>query len=49
MEPINFFASVDFLEPKCPKCNSKLEYGTNTRYSEKEGTHVCMGCGVILK
>ncbi|MBI4141314.1 hypothetical protein HY484_00135 [Candidatus Woesearchaeota archaeon] len=49
MEAIRFFDSMDFLEPHCPNCDSKLSYGVTTKYSEKEGTHVCLECGGVLK
>jgi len=46
---LNFFDSMDCLEPKCPNCKVKLEYGVNTRYDEKEGAHVCLNCSFVLK
>ncbi|MBI4141174.1 hypothetical protein HY485_05035 [Candidatus Woesearchaeota archaeon] len=49
MEPIKFFDSMDFLEPHCPTCNSRLNYGVTTKYNEKAGTHICLGCGWILR
>ena len=42
---LNFFDSVDYLEPKCPRCKIKLDYGMNTRYDEKLESHVCLNCG----
>ena len=49
MGEINFFESIEYLEPKCPKCETVLEYGVNTRYDEKKEAHVCLKCGCILK
>ena len=48
MEPVRFFDDVELLEPKCPKCSSKLDYGVTTKYSEKHATHMCLGCGSVL-
>ncbi len=45
MGAINFFNSMDYLEPKCPECKTKIEYGITTRYNEKLQTHVCLNCG----
>lgn len=49
MGAINFFESVEYLEPRCPKCKEVLDYGVNTRFDPKQGTHVCKGCGTALK
>ena len=49
MEPLRFFEMVDLLEPHCPQCSSKINYGVSTRYSERENAHICLACGVILK
>jgi len=49
MEPIKFFDSVEHLEPKCPKCSSKIDYGITTQWSEEEQAHVCNECGEVLK
>jgi len=48
MEPIKFFDSVEHLEPKCPGCEEKIDYGVSTKYSDKEEAHVC-NCGKVLK
>jgi len=45
MEGINFFESMDYLEPKCPKCKIKIDYGVTTKYDEKQKTHICLNCG----
>lgn len=48
MDPIRFFDSVEHLEPKCSKCETKIEYGINTEWNEKKKAHMCRGCGNIL-
>jgi len=49
MEPIYFFNSVEHLEPKCPGCSGKIDYGITTSYSEKAKAHECNGCHTVLK
>jgi len=49
VENLNLFESMEFLEPKCPKCGTVLDYGVNTRFDEKLGTHVCLECNCVLK
>jgi len=49
MGAINFFDSIDYLEPKCPRCNSKVEYGVTTRFDDEKKCHVCLKCGELLK
>jgi hypothetical protein len=46
---INFFDSLEHLEPHCGKCGSKVEYGTTTKFQEDAGSHVCLKCGNVLK
>ncbi|MBN2567352.1 hypothetical protein JXB02_04690 [Candidatus Woesearchaeota archaeon] len=45
----NFFNSVQHLEPHCPKCESKIEYGITTTFDEEKMAHVCNTCGHVLK
>lgn len=45
----NFFQSTEHLEPHCPKCDSVIDYGVTTKYDDKEGNHVCLKCGMVLK
>ncbi len=45
----NFFSNLENLEPKCPKCGSILDYGTNTEYDEEKNAHICTKCGCVLK
>ena len=45
----DFFRSVEHLEPKCPGCKVKIEYGVNTRFDDKEDTHVCLKCGAKIE
>ncbi|MFH0977755.1 MAG: hypothetical protein V1837_00490 [Candidatus Woesearchaeota archaeon] len=49
MGAINFFEAVEYLEPRCPKCNEALEYGVNTSFDPKKNTHVCNACGTAIK
>lgn len=49
MGTMNFFASVSHLRPRCPNCQIELEYGENTKYQDEHDTHVCLGCGHVLK
>lgn len=41
---INFFSSVDHLEPKCKHCEAKIIYGETTRWDEEKNTQVCLNC-----
>lgn len=45
---IKFFESPDHLEPKCPKCSSKLKYGETTKYDDNLDSHVCLNCGISV-
>ena len=49
MEPIFFFNSTEHLEPKCPKCKSKIDYGITTEWDDKKNAHKCKKCGQILE
>lgn len=49
MEPIKFFDSVEHLEPKCPKCESKIDFGVTTEWSEEKEGHVCKKCGALIE
>ncbi len=49
MEPINFFNSMAYLEPKCPKCEHKIEYGITTEWNEKQKAHVCKNCHAVIE
>ncbi|MDP7180042.1 MAG: hypothetical protein QF824_02130 [Candidatus Woesearchaeota archaeon] len=46
---LNFFNSAEHLEPKCPGCEGKIDYGITTNYTQKHQAHVCNDCGHILK
>jgi len=48
-EAINFFQSIQHLEPKCPGCDSTIEYGLSTTYVESKKAHKCNKCGILLK
>lgn len=45
MGAINFFESMDYLEPRCKKCQNKIDYGLTTRFDEERNCHVCLKCG----
>jgi phage FluMu protein Com len=49
MENINFFESIEYLEPRCPKCDAVLEYGVNTKFDPKLMNHICKSCGAVLQ
>ena len=44
----NNYDSMDFLEPKCPKCGTLIEYGVSTTFDEKKNTHVCNKCNHFM-
>lgn len=45
----DFFNTLDYLEPKCPKCQVKIDWGINTEWNEKAATQVCVECKTPLK
>jgi hypothetical protein len=46
---LNYFDSLEILEPKCPKCGIILDYGVNTVFKDEVMAHVCSMCGYVLK
>lgn len=44
-----FFESVEYLEPRCPNCRSKVKYGVTTRFDDEVEAHRCLNCDFILK
>lgn len=46
---LNVFNSLEYLEPKCPKCGIVLDYGGNTQFSDKHKAHICIHCGFVLR
>lgn len=44
MEPVKFFDSLQYLEPHCPNCNSKVDYGVTTEWDDEVDGHVCKSC-----
>lgn len=48
MEPLRYFDSMELLEPKCPNCNVKIDWGGNTAYKDKLKASVCLCCGEVL-
>ena len=49
MGELNVFDSVEYLEPRCPKCEIILDYGINTEFDDKNKAHICLKCGFVLK
>ncbi|MFC1723781.1 hypothetical protein ACFL0V_06585 [Nanoarchaeota archaeon] len=45
MKGEDFFNKLDYLEPKCPGCEVKIEWGENTEWCDDKDTQVCKGCG----
>ncbi len=39
-----FFNSVDYLEPRCSHCNTKIDYDVTTKWDDKYDCHVCLSC-----
>jgi len=46
---LNFFNSLEHLEPKCKNCSTKIEYGVTTRYDEDKQAHICLKCGNVVE
>ena len=49
MVELNIFNSIEMLEPKCPKCLTKIDYGVTTEFDEKRKKHICRHCGYVFK
>ncbi len=49
MNELNFFNSLKYLEPKCSRCSTVLDYGVNTTFNEKKQLHVCVKCGALIR
>ncbi len=49
MEAINYFNSVEHIEPKCNTCQTKIEFDISTTFDEKLNSHVCNSCGEVVK
>ena len=45
---LNFFNSMEHLEPKCPSCKSNIEYGVTTKFDDEKEAHVCIKCGHVV-
>ncbi len=45
---MDYFNSIDYLEPKCPGCGTILKYGINTEFSESLNAMVCKNCGAKI-
>ena len=48
MQGVDFFNSMDHLEPKCPKCETKIILDETTEWSDEKEGHVCKECGTAL-
>ncbi|MBU2560736.1 MAG: hypothetical protein KKD17_00410 [Nanoarchaeota archaeon] len=46
---VDFFNSLEHLEPRCPKCKVKIVWGENTMWSDESETQVCKDCGSKLE
>ncbi len=46
---MNFFNSIEHLEPKCQSCGVVIDYGVNTDYDDKQEGHVCLQCGELVE
>ena len=49
VDDIHFFESIEHLEPRCPKCKNKIDYGVTTKFNNRYKAHVCLNCNHILK
>jgi hypothetical protein len=50
MEAINFFNAVQYLEPKCTTCETKIDYGPQTtEWSAKLQSLICRQCKNAIK
>ncbi|MBT5021308.1 hypothetical protein HOK51_09240 [Candidatus Woesearchaeota archaeon] len=46
---IDFFNSTSYLEPKCPNCGIKIEWGITTEFCDEKETQVCSKCKTVLE
>jgi hypothetical protein len=42
---LNFFNTVENLEPRCKNCGAKKDYEVTTRWDDKLEIHICLKCG----
>ncbi len=49
MKGVDFFNSVEHLEPRCPKCETKIEWGITTEWDDEKDAQVCITCKTVLK
>lgn len=49
MVDYRFLNSLDFFEPRCPHCSTKLEYGVTTKHDPKTGKEVCKKCNTAIE
>ena len=45
MEPIRYFDSIDFIEPKCTGCSHIIHYERDTVFDDKKKSLACVFCG----
>ena len=48
MKGEDFFNDMDHLEPKCPGCGIKIEWGDTTEWCDEKETQVCKECKHVL-
>ena len=46
---VDFFNSMELLEPRCKGCDIKLDWGVNTEFNDEQETQVCKGCGIAVE
>jgi hypothetical protein len=42
---IDFFNTVNYLDPKCPSCGTKIDWGVSTEYCDETEGQICKKCG----
>lgn len=48
MSGLSYFGNESILEPHCPGCKTKVDYGISTTYDEKLDAHKCNTCGHLI-
>ncbi len=47
---LNFVsAGLESYLQRCNNCKSVLSYGSNTKFDKKLLSHICTGCGEVLR
>lgn len=42
---MDIFNDIDYLDPRCPGCHSKIDYDVTTLFDPLKKAHLCKGCG----